>query len=73
MTAGQAKTILVEWAQPHLDSILNPGLLCPGCEGQMGPAYTNLYTVARQVLTGGTIDDRELIAAAITLENLSDD
>jgi hypothetical protein len=39
----------------------------------MGTAYTNLYTTVRQVLTGAKVSDQDLVAAAITLENLGDD
>jgi hypothetical protein len=73
MTTDQARGILLEWGQNKQEMIFNPGLLCPGCEGQLGSAYTNLYTTARQVFTGGNVNEQELIAAALTIQNLSDD
>lgn len=73
MTTDQAKMLVTQWSQDKLDAIFNPNLLCPGCEGQMGAAYTNLYTTVRQILTGANVDEEELFAAAVTIQHLGED
>jgi hypothetical protein len=53
--------------------LFNPGLLCPGCEGQLGLAYYDLYMVARKVMAGTSVSEGELVAAATALEHLQED
>jgi hypothetical protein len=39
----------------------------------LGQAYYDLYSTARKVVTGSFVSEGELVAAAITLENIDAD
>lgn len=73
MTEQEAKAQLIEWGSNRMGMLFNPALLCPGCEGQIGQAYYDLYTTARRVLSGQSVPEGDLVAAATTLENIDDD